>query len=69
MRFDVFGRFRIEVERCGDRWLVYRVGDGTRAPQPDLAIPPDVAPEGVEQYLSDLLHELAAPGRGLRRVD
>jgi hypothetical protein len=69
MRFDVYGRYRIEVERRGGRWVVLRVGDGTRVPLPDVAIPPDVPPERVEQHLNDLLHELAAPGRELRRVD
>ncbi len=68
MRFDVYGRFRVDIERRDGAWVVYRVGAGTRAPMPDLVVPADVAADKLEDYLNDLLHELATPGREIRRV-
>lgn len=68
MRFDVYGRYQLDVVREGERWVVYRVGAGTRAPADDLLVPPDVAPEELVTYLRDLLHELAEPGRSIQRV-
>ncbi|MFZ5556084.1 MAG: DUF7661 family protein [Pseudomonadota bacterium] len=69
MRFDVYGRYRIDVERRDGAWVVFRVGSGTRVPMPDIVIPPGVPPDELGRYLSDLLHESATPGRELRRVE
>ncbi len=69
MRFDVYGRYRIDVVREGGRWIVYRLGTGLRTPHPEIRIPSGVAEAELETYLNDLLHELAEPGRILRRID
>jgi hypothetical protein len=65
MKFDVYGRFQLEVVREKDRWAVYRLGLGKRAPA-DLAIPSWVAPNEIATYLDDLLHELAGPDQSVR---
>jgi hypothetical protein len=65
MKFDVYGRFQLEVVREKDQWVAYRLGLGKRA-LADLAIPSSVAPSEVETYLDDLLHELAGPGQSVR---
>jgi hypothetical protein len=67
MRFDVYGRFQLEVVRERGQWVVYRLGDGKRAPA-ELAIPSWVAQNELATYLDDLLHELAGPGQSIRRL-
>lgn len=69
MRFDIFGRYRIDVQRVGERWRVLRIGNGTLADIRDLLIPSDIAADEVEGYLNDLLHEEAIDGRVIRRVE
>ena len=68
LRFDVFGRI-YSIRRVGPSWQVDAVGtDGKRAPA-DFVIPDFVAEEDLEQYLFDLFHESATPGRGdVRRI-
>jgi hypothetical protein len=68
MRFDVYGRFQLEVVRAGAEWTIYRLENGRRRPMNDLVIPPDTPTDDVLRYLDDLLHELAEPGRILRRI-
>jgi hypothetical protein len=65
MKFDVYGRFQLEVVREKDQWAVYRLGPGKRAPA-DLVIPSWVAPSEIATYLDDLLHELAGPDQSVR---
>ncbi len=69
MKFDVYGRFVLELAREADGWAAYRLGEGTRRRQPDLAIPPELEPAAVAGFLEDLFHELAQPGRTIRRID
>jgi hypothetical protein len=66
MKFDVYGRFQVEVVRENDEWVVYKLGLGTRARSRDLIIPSFVAPSEVAGYLDDLLHELSGPGQCVR---
>jgi hypothetical protein len=68
LRFDIYGRYQLEVIREGDSWKIYRLGVGTRAPVHSLVIPPEAQPDELEVWLDDLLHELAEPGRTIRRV-
>lgn len=67
-RFDVYGRYELDVERVEGRWVTYRRGEGKRRPVEDLVIPPHVEDEGLERYLDDLLHELGRPGATVRRI-
>ena len=67
MRFDIFGRYEIEVARDAATWKAFRVGEGKRVPL-NLAIPPNLKEDEVQTYLDDLFHELATPGRRIRRV-
>jgi hypothetical protein len=70
MRFDVYGRYTLIVERQGNNWRVLQVGDdGKRGLRVDLVIPDHVAPDDMAQYLDDLLHESARPGASVRRID
>src|SRR5947199_4365314 len=66
MKFDVYGRFQVEVVRENDEWVVYKLGLGTRARSSDLAIPSFVSPSEVARFLDDVLHELSGPGQCVR---
>lgn len=63
--FNVFGRI-IALERQGPEtgWSAWLVGaDGKRQPM-ELAVPAEVGPEELAQYLYDIYHESAAAARG-----
>jgi hypothetical protein len=67
-RFDVYGHYEFDIERCSDRWVVYERGEGKRRERPDLPSPPDVTENKLGAYLNDLLHEAGSPGRVGRRL-
>ncbi len=67
-RFDVFGRI-FSVRREGPQWQAYAHGaDGRRSPA-GFVVPDFLAAQEMQQYLFDLFHESATPGRGdVRRI-
>lgn len=68
LRFDIFGRILL-VARDADAWQAWWVGaDGKRA-LASFVIPDFVEEAELEQYLFDLFHESATPGKGdVRRI-
>jgi hypothetical protein len=69
MRFDVFGKFVLLVERDGDGWRVLELGgDGKRRIFEELVVPPHVREDEVGELLADLLREHARPGATVRRL-
>jgi hypothetical protein len=68
MRFDVFGKFQIELARRDGKWIVSRFGQGMGSPL-DLAIPPEYDMARALRFLEDLWHESAGPGREIRRIE
>lgn len=66
-RFDVFGRYVLDVRRDDGRWVAYRVGEGKRRPV-NLHVPADLEDAGLDRYLEDLLHESGRPDTALRRL-
>jgi hypothetical protein len=69
MKFDVYGRFLIDVNRENDGWTVRLIDQGRRLVLHDLAIPSEVPADQVPRWLEDLLHESALPGRTIRRLE
>ena len=67
-RYNVFGRILI-IEREGAAWQAYAVGaDGKRGPA-GFVVPDFVEENEIAQYLFDLFHESATPGKGdVRRI-
>ena len=63
MRFDVYGRFRLEVQRENDSWVVYRLSLGRRIKLDDLIVPNVLAAEEIATFLDDIFHELSGPGQ------
>jgi hypothetical protein len=68
VKFNVYGRFQVEVERDHDRWVAYRVSLGKRSALQELAIPGDLSREEIPTYLDAFFHELAGPGQSVVEV-
>ena len=66
MKFDVYGRFRLEVLRENEAWAAYRVGTGTRSRDNSIVIPGHLAVHEIAGYLDDVFHELSGPGESVR---
>jgi hypothetical protein len=62
MKFNIYGRFQVDVRRENDAWAVYRTEPGKRVPFEDVVIPPDVSADELATYLDDIFHEYAGPG-------
>ena len=62
VKFDVYGRFHIEVTREGDAWVAYRIEPGKRIRIPELGIPAILEAGEIAMFLDDLYHEMSQPG-------
>ena len=69
MRFDIYGRYTLEVEWQNDAWAIYRLDRGGRWRIYDFAIPGHLAETDIMTYLDDILHELAGAGAVIKRLD
>ncbi|MGH8287406.1 MAG: DUF7661 family protein [Steroidobacteraceae bacterium] len=68
MRFDVYGRFQIEVHREVDRWAAHRIAPGKRT-RINVVIPEEIRkPDEIARYLDDLYHEAARPSQSVTVV-
>jgi hypothetical protein len=63
LRFNIYGRFQLEVRRENDTWIAYRADFGKRFRLEDLAIPSDLQAEEFVSYLDAFYHEYAEPGQ------
>ena len=63
MKFNIYGRFQVDVRREGDAWTVYRVEQGKRAKMNDVVIPAGVEADEIAIYLDDIFHEFAGIGQ------
>lgn len=68
MRFSIYGRYELDVERRDGQWVVYRRGLGTRREDHGIFVPADLHEGELVKHLDDLLHEEAIPGRSIRRI-
>jgi hypothetical protein len=68
MKFDVYGRFQLEVLRENNAWVAYRPGLGTRSLDSSIIIPESLSPDEIAGYLDDLFHELCGLGEIIRVV-
>lgn len=69
LRFDVFGRTTLAIQREGGAWKAFVVGaEGKRSPASFVI--PDFIEEGeLEEFLFDLFHESAPHGGGeIKRI-
>lgn len=68
MKFNIYGRFQVEVRREDASWVVYRVEMGKRARLHDVAIPSELAPDEIAIYLDDVFHEFAGIGQRVEQL-
>jgi hypothetical protein len=66
MTFDVYGRFRLEVQRENDSWVVYRLGSGKRVKVHNVVIPETLDAKEIATFLDDVFHELSKPGQSVK---
>lgn len=63
MKFNIYGRFQVEVRRENDTWTVYRAEMGKRSALHDVVIPSDLDAFEIAIYLDDIFHEFAGIGQ------
>lgn len=68
MRFDIYGRFQLEVRRENDSWEVYRHELGKRARVVDVVVPSTLAEEEIATWLDDIYHEYSGPAQRVDRL-
>jgi len=68
MKFNIYGRFQIDVRRENDSWIVYRSELGKRARLSDVVIPSNLVPQELATYLDDIFHEFAKFGENVEAM-
>lgn len=68
LRFDIYGRFEIEIESTGNGWVGYRRGSGVRRLAQELVFPQGIQEQELEVFLDDIYHESALPGAVIKRI-
>lgn len=69
MKFEVYGRFTLEVVREQSQWQVYRLSPGKRVHEPGIVLPSNLDEGELSEALDDLFHELSRPGECVIRKD
>jgi hypothetical protein len=68
LRFNVFGRLFL-IRREAGLWQAYALGADGKHSRAGFVVPEFVDESELEQYLHDLFHESATPGkREVRRI-
>jgi hypothetical protein len=62
MKFNIYGRFPVDVRRENDSWVVYRSELGKRTLLNDAVIPRNLVAHDLATYLDDIFHEFAKLG-------
>jgi hypothetical protein len=68
MKFNIYGRFQVEVRRENEAWHAYRAENGKRAPLHDVIIPSDLEAIDIAVYLDDIFHEYAGVGQTVELI-
>ena len=63
MKFNIYGRFHVEVRRENKIWTIYRTEMGKRSKLHDVVIPSDLKADEIAIYLDDIFHEFAGIGQ------
>ncbi len=63
LKFDVFGRYFLGVERRGETWHVFMLGNEGKRRDAEVVIPPELPPQDVAAFLAEIFHEAATPDR------
>jgi hypothetical protein len=68
MRFNIYGRFQVDVRRENGAWVAYRAESGKRAKLNDVVIPQDLDGDDIATWLDDVFHEFAGIGQNVERL-
>lgn len=68
MKFNIYGRFQIDILREDGAWVAYRIDGGKRARLEEVVVPPELQADELAVYLDDLFHELAGFGQEVERM-
>jgi hypothetical protein len=68
MKFNIYGRFQVEVRRENESWSIYRAEMGKRTVLNDFVIPSALGPDEIAGYLDDIFHEFAGIGQCVELV-
>jgi hypothetical protein len=68
MKFNIYGRFQVDVRRENEAWIVYRAELGKRTRLHEVVVPPHLAAEEIAIYLDDVFHEYAGIGQTVERL-
>jgi hypothetical protein len=68
MKFNIYGRFQVEVRREHDEWVVYRAEPGKRSRLNDVIVPSQLDAEDIATYLDDVFHEYAGIGQTVEKL-
>ena len=68
MKFNVYGRFKLEVVQEGESWVAYRLELGKRRRENTLVFPPGMEASEIATFLDDVYHEFAGPGQCVQVV-
>ena len=70
LKFDVFGREVLIVEKDGGWEAFYLGSEGKRRVAKDIVVPSDISESQMRQYLDDLCHEWSTDrNNSVKRVD
>lgn len=68
MKFSIYGRFQLDIQRENDAWAVYRLSPGKSMKVGDVVLPPELPESELAAFLDDVFHELAGPGDSVERL-
>jgi len=68
MKFNIYGRFQVDVRRENEFWVVYRSELGKRARLNDVVIPSNLVAQDLATYLDDIFHEFAKFGENVEAM-
>lgn len=68
MKFNIYGRFQVDVRRENESWVVYRSELGKRTQLNGVVIPPNLVAQEIATYLDDIFHEFAKLGENVEVI-
>jgi len=68
MKFNIYGRFHLDVRRENESWTVYRSELVKRTRLNEVVIPPSLAAEELATYLDNIFHEFAKLGQNVEAI-
>ncbi len=68
MKFDIYGKFQLDVARGAGTWVAYRLEPGKRIVLRDFSIPDFLDGGELAAYLDDIYHEMGGPEERVTQI-